>query len=399
MNETDNVNVTKSDAISLAPSTAATTRASISDLSTLQDDPNGFVAYAKSGSNWYAGLDGSTKNNHVWDKHESQWGFETSVHWPGDANDYPMTFYAFYPQKDANNKVITGIIPPTSGLTLGVILPPDKKDQLDLLAGQKETKNKPASGTLTMTFNHILSKVNFSVSIDDKNYTAYVLALGFKNLYSQNNYDVIAAAWKPFGINTNSDSYEYYNSFAVKDPTEASYTENVFSSSSRNFFFDINDKESDEHLMLLPQDGKVWPTNVATVELPKSDEAFVQMLYRLENGTNVDFIGFKDASTHGGYATSQLKKDKYEGSLYVKVGYSFVLDWKQGKGYLYNIPLPGTGGRLLDDHLYDDKGNRTDLKVPGGKVPETILGSDDEIRLDPTVSDWDDQTIVDIIDK
>ena len=392
MNETDNVNVTKSDAISLAPSTAATTRASISDINSLKDPAgNGFVVYATSGNaaSWFTKIDGH--NNHVWNDTESKWGFKSSVHWPDEANAYPMNFFAFYPQLP--NTVIKTLGDIYPNISLNVVIPSDKKDQLDLLAGKKSTANKPASGTLTMTFKHILSKVNFSVSVDNTDYEAYVLALSLKNLHTTNTYDVKNAAWDP--TTNGRESFEYYNHFTVN---ASGYTEKKFDKIAKTLFFD---KASNEHLMLLPQSPTVWNTDSkdATVDEPKDDEAFVQLLYRSTYLTDKDFIGFEVADNHGGYATSQLKNDNYHGPLYVKVGYSLNLDWEEGKGYQYNIPLPGqTGGRLLDDHLYDDKGNRTDLKVPGGKVPETILGDNDEIRLDPTVTNWDDQAIEDIKD-
>ena len=402
VNETEDINITASDAISLAPSTAIT-RALVSNLDTLQNAPDGFVVYATAGASptaWYDGgsgavIDGS--NNHVYVS--SKWGFKTNVSWP--ATDYPMTFYAFYPAAtNAAVKNLTATWTPQQTLILGVEIPLEIDKQIDLLAGMRRTTAKPISGSLNMAFKHILSKVSFSVTntIGDPaaattTQTVDVLALGFVNLKYKNTYDVLTPKWGT--VDAAIDTFNFYNSFDVLTGADV-YTAKSFIGKTKGDFY----SPADTFQMLLPQIVKKWnTTGTPAVETPKVDESYVRMLYRVEESSplNVDFIGFKSATTHSGYVGSELEVRGYNGPLYVLVGYSFsqpTNGWEPGKGYHYEIPVPGgTGGRLLDDRLYDNQGNPTTLKVPGGKVPDVIIpANSDDIRLDPTVTNWDDNT-------
>ena len=147
----------------------------------------------------------------------------------------------------------------------------------------------------------------------------------------------------------------------------------------------------------MPQTNTAWDTSDKdNVSMPAYTESYVRMLYRLEEHkapVDYNYIGFQSAKSHAGYDESQLKAEGYEGPLYVLVGYSFSSTWISGKGYVYNIPVPGnTGGRLLDEYLYDEYGRRTDLKTPGGLITDPLIPDDDEIRLYPIVSNWDDNT-------
>jgi hypothetical protein len=154
---------------------------------------------------------------------------------------------------------------------------------------------------------------------------------------------------------------------------------------------------NESFLMLLPQNPTKWNTSGTPVVVAPTTESYVQLVYRWENrdaiGAIIDEIGFSDASNHPDYADSQCEKDGYTGPLFVKVGYSYSPEWVKGKGYQYDIPIPGsTGGRLINNKLIDDKGNETDLTVPGISVPEVIIPSDDFIHLVPKVTEWANET-------
>ena len=394
-NEVEDVNIVSSDAIALNPSTAVT-RASIWTLDTLKNDGSGFVVYATNGSTptgWNTDING--KNNHQWKPSESKWGFANSVNWPSTPADYPMTFYAYYPSVAKN---VISDVSNFPNVLLKVTIPRDKTEQRDLLAGKGATNNKPASGSLAMGFNHILSKVNFTVTNSVAGQEAFIQALGFVNLKDTCTYNVVTPAWGSQDIKATRDTFDYFNAFT---PSATAYTSKTFKNVTNASFFAASDNAN---LMLLPQAHTSWNTDpaVATVVPPVKSDSYVRMLYRVEDPTNPDYIGFKNATSHSAYTANTMPIPGYTGPLFVLVGYSYssTTDWNAGKGYIYNIPVPGTtGGRLLDEYLYDDHGNKTILKVPGGSVPGVIISSDDEIRLDPTVNAWDDQTPDSIIEK
>jgi hypothetical protein len=144
----------------------------------------------------------------------------------------------------------------------------------------------------------------------------------------------------------------------------------------------------------------MWAVNSSPVPLPTSSQAHIRMLYRLEVPGNINFIGFAFANAHPGFGGSVLESSGYNPSdpLYVLVGYAYDGTWESGKGYRYDIPIPGVGGGiLLDTFLYDNQGNKTDLPVPNGILGEHLISSG-EIRLIPTVSLWDDQTPTNVLD-
>ena len=399
-NELVEVNIPTSDAIALNPSTAVT-RATVLTLDSLKR-PGGFVVYAESGTSpsaWYnngtQAIDGT--NNHVWDAPASKWGFQTAVPWPiSNPSAYPMTFYAFYPALPNAAGSLKDAFPT---LTIDVTIPKDVKKQVDLLAGKSSTSSKPTSGSLVMSFRHILSKVNFAVANIDTNgvatssQNAHVLALGFVNLYKDNVYDYKTATWNTLSPLQMREAFNYYNAFVSSYPVP--YVPRVFNNAQDPEKFFIG---ADSNLMLLPQNPTVWNTTANPVLAPAANEAYVALIYRIEEFDNDDYIGFKHASSHSGYATSFLQTEGYDGPLFVKVGYAYNSNWSMGKSYLYNIPLPGeTGGRLLSGYLYDEYGRETDLKAPG-EVGEVVISKEANIILQPVVSDWvsDNADIFDI---
>jgi hypothetical protein len=404
-NEMQEVYVPSSDAITLDPSTLAT-RASIANLQTLQGDDDGFAVYAENGApaiGWHAAIGGS--NNHFYNVGTKKWNFKNPVQWPTEPTDYPMTFIAYYPT--APNKVITEVKAVFPDVLLDIEIPVKSSEQLDVLAGEKGTNSKPATATISMGFHHVLSKVHFSVTNiykGDKTNTqnAYVLAVGFCNLHTNNVYDIRKTEWST-PITDDLDNYSYYNDFVGLTGNEK-YTEMLFKGADRGKFNSSAFVFANSFMMLLPQNPVKWDTSdPEAVEDPTdTKEAYVKMLYRVEETAapeNLNFIGFHKASDHPNYDNSELAKTGYDGPLYVLVGYSYEPAWISGKGYEYNIPIPGsTGGRLLDKNYYDDQGNETDLEVEDIEVPEVIIPDDDYIHLSPIVTDWDDDDY-DVLDQ
>ncbi len=63
-----------------------------------------------------------------------------------------------------------------------------------------------------------------------------------------------------------------------------------------------------------------------------------------------------------------------------------------GKAYTYNIALGQfntSGGYILDNRYYDDKGNPTVLTIDGKNPGDAVLGG--EINFHVTVGEWDEQ--------
>ena len=366
------------DYISLNPDMAST-YAAMMDLDSLKNDNNGFFVHAEMNDN-------STYiygENHVYDA-KNGWSFSTPYPWP--ATGYPMTFYAYYPAPSVSNlySLCSECFP--APYVFPMMIPTSKEDQEDLLFARKTANSKPDSGELPLDFIHILSKVNFTVSttdalgpISDPNHKVYVLAVGFCNLY--------AGSWFwgdniEFGPCFTPQDFNYFNSF---EPISSGiYEEKDFADATNASFYSSADGQK-EHLFLLPQEPDVW--DVTSGAGPQPDEAYIKMLYRLENSFYNDSIGYEFASNHPDYEDSDLEAAGYDGPLYLLVGYSFDATWVSGTAYSYNIPLPGGGGGiLLDTYFYDNQGNQTDLAFDCN-LYDHVFGS--SCKLASAVYDWD----------
>jgi len=396
-NDQEVVNIPTSDAISLNPSTAVT-RASVTNFNTLQTSTDGFRVYATSGAltAWYQDADGKRidgNNHHKWDNVSGKWGFEyPGVKWPTDASGYPMTFWAIYPVSHTA-MTIAPTNPTSTDLSLNVTIPAHLDNQIDILSTKGSTNVKPATANLSLNFKHILSKVNFKVSTteNDVRDSAFVQAVGFNGIYNANNFNVISQGWNGNG-HTGKTEFNYYNRFIPESTPNNTILEVVK-------FNNIEDAPfypgaTDKNMMLLPQSPDMWKPQVGVTppgNLPKTGDAYVRVMYRFELTTDKDYIGFRSALDHPDYEGSEAQDKGYVGPLFVLAGYTYEGIWVEGKGFMYNIPLPGTsGGRLLDERLYDDKGNPTDLTLPGGEEGEPIITTDEYIHLIPVVTEWGD---------
>ncbi|MDR2935762.1 MAG: fimbrillin family protein [Rikenellaceae bacterium] len=398
-NEVTNLNVSSTDAISL---TGTTTRATIANVSDLQ--ANGFTVYGTSADvtdAWYsdgtAAIDGA--NKHVYNA--GTWNFATPVKWPTDAARYPMNFYAVYPDPTVKADGFSSFTPSASAQTIkGVFnVKPTAAEQIDLLGATATASAKPMSSNLSITFRHLLSKVDFGLNVAT-DHMAHVQGLAINNVSGQGlaDYTASSSVWNMIDNATNRYTYSgMIHANPTGNPAANTFpTPWIGTGTAEPIFPGVHNN----HLMLMPQtdsDQNWITTNPNTVE--PEDKSHVVMVYRLAKTGDENYIGYADASDHPAYAGSALKTENYTGALFVKVGYPFTLDWKEGKGYIYNVTLPGSGGYLLDQNYYDEDGNRTDLVVgdedgdnnpDGPKVPEALTG-DDYIHLVPVVDNWDDQ--------
>jgi len=398
--EVENFNITTPNAISLNPNTAST-RAAIMDLDSLKLDVYGFVVYADTvgtaiSDDWFI-----DRANHVFGT--DGWGFYPSILWPNTG--YPLVFLAYYPD-DSNSGVITGVTTPalpftSSSLELAISIPPEKGLQEDILvARDTQLIEKPSNGQLQIDFKHILSKVNFTVStsdgtslITDPDHKAYILAVGFSNLFSTNTFEAVDDTWGPLAPGDPTADYNYHNAFVGLTGADI-YDEIEFVNADKNPFF-TGAAADTSHLMLLPQDPIKWVVT-GTIAAP-TNEAHIKMLYRLQVSGNDDFIGYLHADDHDDYSTTPSIAG-YTDQLYVLVGFSYAGTWESGKGYSYDIPLPGKGGGIyLDVNYYDNQGNKTDLVIPGAVIGGHVLGID-HITLDPDITNWNNQTSTEVED-
>ena len=372
-NDVNEVKISSSNVISL-DATASRTKAKITKDDVMQNDLVGFKVYATTtgGATWY--LNGG--NNHVCSG--GHWGWAgANVSWPSESTSYPMNFYAWFPAAPTRLDAIVAN-GATPALQFNFEVEGSAANQIDLVAGHAVTDNMaPNSGTLPITFNHILSKVNFAFSVLSGR-TAAVQSITVRNVANKDTYNVVTGAWS--GAPTGNTSYTY-----VENTTDAgeSFTGNdllpVYASGHQN------------HLMLMPQTPAVnWDPASATAP---TTQTHIEMLYRISNGG--DFIGYTHASSHPGYGSSSLNP-AYDGPLYVKVGYPYNSTWAKGKGYTYVFSMPGqSGGYLIDLNYYDKNGVRTDLLV--GRmlnIGDAITSGEMQMILEPEVSDWEnDETI------
>ena len=394
-NDMEVVNIPTSDAISLSPSTAVT-RAGITYKSHLE---SGFSVYALTNNptNWYS--EGGNMINGI--KHHfvnGKWNFDVQnadgIKWPTNAADYPITFYAFYPMAGPQGMDVID----NGSVSLDITIQEKLEEQIDIVSAKNHANVKPATASLSLNFNHILSKVNFAVTntYTHKDDSAFVQAVGFVNVYQKNVFDVMTQKWTVNGQNELKD-FNYFNWFV---PGGAGGTQPIKelgfdSDASLEAFYTANTNPTLENanMMLLPQTpDKIWVITKTSDEKdrPGNDEAHVRVMYRYQHNEDENFIGFKNAQNHPNIENSITHKT-YTGPLYVYAVFTYVGTWEEGYGYKYNLPLPGNGGgRLYDDYLYDDKGNRTDLLYPGGEIDKPVITDDDYIHLIPIVTTWDD---------
>ena len=352
--------------------TATRTKAAVTQGSTLQDDGDGFKVYGTSGSSpsgWYKTVNGT--NDHFFDG--TKWGWKgTQEEWP-KSGEYPMTFYAWFPVAPTGLTVASQTV---SNLSFNFAVPALSSAQKDLVAGTVSTAAMPEDGTLPITFNHILSKVNFDVSITS-GYQAYIQALGVAGVDGTATYDVKGDSWS---ANTDFDAlFNYFGDFASSGSVKTVAT------------FPGAGFVGSESMMLIPQDpsDNDWvPSSGAA-----TGKTYVQVLYRLTQGL-VNKVGYASASGPNGHPgiSGSITHATYTGPLFVLVGYPYESKWDKGNGYTYTLALPGgTGGYIVSKYYYDDKGNETLLEI--GKNPgEPVYDVDLTIRLIPEVGTWNEKT-------
>lgn len=358
-----------------------TTRSSVANLPMLEASASGFVVYAASGATpaaWFTGIDGT--NNYK--KAVGVWGWTGAApSWPTTTSGYPMNFYAYF----ASSYTGFTLTAPTPSAMTGTYVIQPEATQVDFLATKSSATSKPASGMLPLTFQHILSKINFGV-IPGYGSTVFVQSVGVNNVGNQRSYDFLAGNWTAAQPTTFTAKYAYKatttpaTALTGVDATEAA-VQNVVPSNGGN-------------LMLMPQTTTTWTpaTGVAAAN------AYMGVIYRLTTVADPNAVGYTVANSHPNYnALTPAEKTTLNGKpLFIKVGYPFApssMTWDKGKGYTYNICLGtanASNGYIADNFYYDELGVPTTLTIIGKDKGDPI--SNGKINFIVTVGDWDEQT-------
>ena len=377
-----------------------TSRAPINTLSTMQSNSDGFEVYATNpgsiaATSWYTGVDGT--ENYGYSTSGTNWGWIASGNptWPTSAVGYPMSFYAMYPSD--------GVAPYTyPNIQRVITIAALATNQVDHLAARAiNVAGKPSDGRLSMTFNHILSKIDFGIIAGNAK-TVIVQESGVQNVHSAATYNYVVGSWGTTG--TDAD-YDYYKdaswatlSFTGSDHDEL-IAEPIYAAGHSN------------HLMLMPQTAHItWNptgTNIAT-------GAYASLTYRLINTTDdeigytnagsyeVDYPGYLASISWPGWSTYTALGSgtgEYNDALFIKVGFPLAaanFTWTLGKGYTYNIGLGTNGscnGYYTADTYFDKDGNDTGIPVIGSDGTKVDIGdpvTDGIIHFKVTVTNWDD---------
>ncbi len=376
--------------------------------------------------------------------------------WPTALGDYPMTFYAAYPiPEDAdggNNEALSATAPVAPGsptITGDKIIPINRFSQQDHLSAKASASVKPANGKIALTFNHILSKENVSVTAGENLYVE-VQGIHFHNINSTNTYNYVNQTWPSDA--TAKAEYEYRRTVFGGSTTAGGTTANYLATP---FFVEANSATeasgakdaihnngdgtiSNGNLMLLPQTFSQVTINTKGADA--NDEnimagAYIEVFYRVETIGDVDVVGRKDIQNPTGsdiYYYSSNLTERYTWSqangvlittantynnyvdnvndyiangtigndaLYIRAIFPIyskdqednvagIATWAQGQSYRYNLMIGGTkgnGGYYADNQYYDEAGNPTGL-YHSGEAGDPVF--DNRIHFTVIVSEW-----------
>lgn len=376
---------------------AYTTRAGIANIDTIKI---GFDVYASARrinySLWYITPDSA---NNIYKFFDDHWNWsdgtkELAGHkWPIDKISYPMNFYGLYPINDST-RVSDRVI---DELYWHIKINQEQRNQIDYLAAKTmDVKMKPVSGKINLKFEHITSKVNFSVTSGP--YTSpFVQQVLFRNIRHDGVFRFHYFTWNPDNIHLNDVfyTYQYWGYETVEEVIIPFNADNK--NSTEDLITKMYGDKHDRHLMLRPQfkdhtflwDGKTMGVTLVDNKY-EIKYAYIESVYRLETGDSENAVGYKDAAQHPNFNESEHAYLKGT-PLFVKVGLPLNTDFElvQGKAYLFNIRLgtiDSSGGILIDSFYYDEKGNRTNLPVMNVDLGEPI--NDGKFHFNVDVSPW-----------
>jgi hypothetical protein len=361
-------------AIGFNISTGKTSRAAVSLIGTLQDDPAGIGIYATKKT----GASQATYIDNLAYKYTSgapgSWGWASeNIIWPTSTSDYPMNFYAYHP------KTGTSL---TTALTKEYTINNVMSAQKDLLAANKKgVTTRPVDSDVDLNFEHILSQIKFKVVVGD-GMTVKVKSIKLKNIGSVRTFNYSSLAWS--GSAATNIEYPYTTTLASITDTDG-ITSTAIDGTSGS-------------LMLIPQNlsTRAWDESIANI----GSQTYIEVVYRMHESEAPyeDHVGYTDAKDHPSYDGSNPTKDLADTPLFAKVGYSLPTNWEKGKTYTYTIYLgtpTASNGTLIDDTYIDNTGADTDLLVEG-TPGDPITDTTDPIGFTVDVTGWTDALGIDI---
>lgn len=388
----------------------STSRATVNDLTKLTGDGNGFIVYATADNApgaWYTNVNGT--NNYVYEAPNWKWA-GNNAQWPTVDRAYPMNFYAMYPAAPSSVGAGTSL---SSEITINAAA----NLQVDMLAAKAMAGGKPASGKISLTFDHILSKVNFGI-IPGHDMVPEVLTVAVMNVHSKSLYNYMLKTWS--GSTSTTASYDYYRQLIDPEkpelaPFTARGTDTAEETVAPIYTNETTPAAAAANLMLMPQStatGAPAAWNPAGNNL--STNAYIEVIYRITHADDSNYIGYTKGEeylakygpgngyTWGNYIGLGDGDRLYNGALYIKVGFPVTVEWIPGKGYTYNICLgtaDSTNGYYITDTYYDNTGTDTRIPIKGDDGKTVIPGdpvTSGTIGFLINVNDWVDDTTVNL---
>lgn len=368
----------------------SSTKASSNDIDSMEGDSDGFVVYGlqAGSSEWSEHLDG---NRYIYDSIQQSWGWLGSdiPWWPEPFST--MNFYAYYPSLAAGFS-LSATAP--NSIVAEIVVQESILNQTDFLASHSgDVTLKPLTGMQPMSFKHITSKVSFSV-LQQQDVLTVIRQLGIENIIGQGSYDYINQQWSELS----SSNLASYDDYVGSSGVFAKY----------GVEDQVDPIRIDGHyLMLIPQSAgdkeghaPTWDGSITLDQdgdlLPEG--AYISIRYRTNDATE-DIVGYafrQDARSdtewdeRSYYYGVYKSGGSYTGPLYVKAGFKISpdqLNWQEGIGYDYILPLTQSGGIYLSEYYYDVDGTNTKIPVCGNpKIGDSVYAAD--ISGAVTVSGW-----------
>jgi hypothetical protein len=353
------------------------TRATVSNLATLQGDAKGIGVFAtkSDGEAEPSQVEYIDNEAYVYDSKGGRWAWKSGEkQWPTTTDGYPMNFYAWYPYDQSS------IYPANIPYEVIYYIDTDPSKQIDLLAANKlNVTTRPASSNVSLDFKHILSQIKFQVVVGD-GLTANIFSVKLKNVSSGHyfNYETMEWSYPLQGRQSEVDfpyisaDWSYYRGDGI---TPAAIP---------------GDSGS---LMLIPQylSPYAWDKSVEGI----ADQSYIEVIYNIPG-----LVGYEyDVYSPYYREYPAMDSDPQYIPLYVKVGYPLDTNWEMGKSYTYTIhldPLNSSGGYLVDDNFYTEYG-QTLLPVidpqtgEGYDVGEPIFSASNSLGCLVSVGEWQEE--------
>lgn len=180
--------------VTFGTAVSSTTRAAITDDAALQK--SGFTVYAY---NTGADAAGTGKLNNVFmnglavSYKTDKWTFDGTYYWPLEQK---IQFFAYATDNAATYNAETTDKYPTIGYTIAK----ESADQKDFVVAKATNQTQATSENgVKLTFDHVLTQVNFSVKGDDADLTYKISSLKIEGVANTGTYSYDTKTWTPTG--------------------------------------------------------------------------------------------------------------------------------------------------------------------------------------------------------